>query len=179
MQGTYSVQITDSFGCLSSSSIQITINTIPTGIISGPQYLCEMNPNAITITSPNNLQNISWSTSPTNIFLGQGTNQITPLSWPQYQNDISVMVTAIDSNGCTYAAQTTLFACCLADTSGTEFFERVYTQTGLNSMSAQLPNGYYNGPAQQIIIDLPPQPPLNMQISTIYSNATSITQFIA
>jgi hypothetical protein len=147
--------------------------------LSGPQYLCEMNPNSITINSPSNLQNISWSTSSPHIFLGQGTTQITPISWSQYQNDISVMVTANDSNGCLYSGQTTLFACCLADTSGTEFFERTYTQPGQNSMSAQLPIGYYNGPSQQISINLPTPQLTNNQISTIYSTATSVTQFIA
>lgn len=145
--------------------------------LTGPQFLCEFSPSNISITSPSNIQNIIWSTTPSYAFNGQGTSTIIPISWPQNQGDILVSVTSTDLNGCSYAGTWIIEECCQGNLSSTEFFERTYMQLGSSSMSAQLPNNYYNGPNQQIAINLPS--PSSSQIATLFSVPTSITDFIA
>lgn len=157
---------------------QIIQPAIPASIFTdAPSHLCELSEGGISIIAPTGLQNISWISIPsTATFSGQGTTTIFPDSWSSSNTDITLLVTAKDSNGCLYSDSIVLELCCEPDTDGEEYFEGSYTDIGLHHISAQLPVGYYNGPTQQINIDLP-TPGIN-SISTVYSNPTTLTQFI-
>lgn len=183
MSGTYTVTITDAYGCMTSSSAVVTINPLPTATISAPQYLCEMTPNSISINSSSVFQSILWSTNPSGAnyaFSGQGTSTITPSPnpWPTAL-DVTVTVNAVDLNGCQFLSNILLEDCCSPDTDNWEFFERTYTSNGAGSLSNQLPAGYYNGPTAPIVINLPPAQSLANQYSTPFTGQLPISQFIA
>jgi hypothetical protein len=158
-----------------SQTIQpVTPNPIYT---DAPTHLCDLTEGGISIVSPIGLSNLVWTTSPsTATFSGQGTTTIFPDSWSVTADDITVSVSASDSNGCFYSTSFILKVCCEPDTVGIEYFEGIYTYDGSHSMAYQLPSGYYNGPTQSIIIDLPI--PVNSSISTMYSAPTTLTQFV-
>lgn len=145
--------------------------------ISSPTYLCEMGTGDISIISPTSLSSIFWSSQPTIGINGQGTASVTLQTIPT-NSDVYLYVTAIDSSGCKYADTVSILACCSPIITGTEFFERNYTQLGLNSMANQLPAGYYNGPTSQVSINLPVQPALSNQYATSFSAPTNISLFI-
>jgi hypothetical protein len=146
--------------------------------INATSFLCEMGEDSIFISSPSNLTGISWVTIPSMAFSGQGTNSIQPTDWPEFGEDIIVQVTGNDDTGCPFLGQDTVKACCEITEINTEFFEQTYTLTGALSMANQLPSGYYNGPSSQIVIDLPSAPSLSNQTSTLYSTATTYSEFL-
>lgn len=160
---------------------QIIYPAIPSPITTNaPSHLCDLTAAGISITGPTGLQNIVWSTSPaTATFTGQGTTTIFPNSWSTTASNVTVIVTAVDSNGCHYSDTMVLQVCCAPDADGTEFFEKNYLSIlQFQLINNQLPAGYYNGPSLPIVISLPAPQPLATQISTIYSAPTTLTNFM-
>ena len=144
--------------------------------ISAPLFLCEMTPNAISITSPTGLSTIFWSVTPSTGITGQGTSSITLNTIPSIA-DVTINVSATDANGCKYTGTVTIENCCQPILTNNEYFERVYITNGINNIINQLPANYYNGPATPIAINLPN--PGTLQYSTSYSTPTNLTQFLA
>lgn len=160
---------------------QTIFPAVPSPITTNaPSHLCDLTAAGISITGPTGLQNIVWSTSPvTATFTGQGTTTIFPNSWSVTAGNVTVVVTAVDSNGCHYSDTMVLQVCCAPDADGTEFFERMYMNNGpIQSIVNQLPAGYYNGPIIPISINLPAPQPLANQISTSYANPTYLSAFM-
>ncbi len=147
---------------------------------NAPSHLCDLTAAGISITGPTGLQNIVWSTSPaTATFTGQGTTTIFPNSWSTTASNVTIIVTAADSNGCHYSDTMVLQVCCAPDADGNEFFERTYVSNAqMQSIINQLPAGYYNGPIIPISINLPAPQPLANQISTSYANPTYLSAFM-
>lgn len=85
--GVYEVQATDLNGCLSTASVEIIENALPTPEISGPDYICAGTTTNLNVTGPGLFNNIVWSTN-------ENTPTITTGVAGQYQ----VVVT--DGNGC-------------------------------------------------------------------------------
>jgi hypothetical protein len=148
---------------------------------NAPSHLCDLTEAGISLTSPTGLQNIVWATSPaTATFTGQGTTTIFPNAWSTTANNVNLSVTAVDSNGCHYSATMVLQVCCEPDADGTEFFERIYANNAqFQTITNQLPTGYYNGPSLPISINLPAPQALANQVATIYSAPTTLTTFIS
>jgi hypothetical protein len=61
--GTVSLEVTDINGCVNESTRAIIVNQLPTGTIEGPESVCLNDVVEYTIDSPNQLEEIIWSTA--------------------------------------------------------------------------------------------------------------------
>ena len=85
--GTYSVTVTNTDGCVASTSFNVVVNPLPVPIISGTSAFCSGNSSVLT-TGGGSFTSYQWNTSAT-------SNAITVTAQGNY------VVTVTDANGCT------------------------------------------------------------------------------
>ena len=157
-------------------------------------YLCEMTSFFIQIDTTLSYSSIVWTanaTDPTLMFppvypiVGQGTNTINVASWATY-NDVTIIVTATDINGCKYKDTLYLKGCCASTASNNEYFETTYYTytTDLQPEFSNLTGGGLplpNSDATNFLtraISLPTAPAITSFIATSHLAPTTFAQFI-
>lgn len=185
--GTYTTNFINSYlpGGLGGIIFQDTFSTftvLPNELVlTGSEYSCEIT-SPISINGSYPFSSIVWSTVPAGLpFTGQGTTSINPSApaWASQNQDITVTVIAVDSNGCEYTGTWTLLECCKNPINTNEFFELTYythsnPTTGLQN---KLPASSYNGPTNVSIAS--PILPAFPAINTSFGLSTTLSSFLA
>jgi large repetitive protein len=98
--GTYYIKGTNASGCFEIKPVVVTVNPLPTPVITGPSPVCQtVNGNNSTYSTPNVAGNAyNWVVVGGTIVTGQGTNTIT-VNWTTVgAGSVSVTQTILASN---------------------------------------------------------------------------------
>lgn len=100
-QGTYYIKGTLAGGCFDIKPVVVTINLLPTPVITGPSPVCEsISGSTATYSTPNVIANsYAWIVTGGTIATGQGTNSITVVWTTPGAGSVSVTESVI-SSGC-------------------------------------------------------------------------------
>ncbi len=99
--GTYYIKGTSATGCSVIKPVVVTVNPIPTPVISGPTPVCQtVNGNTSTYSTPNVAgHTYSWTVVGGTIATGQNTNQIT-VTWTTVGAGSVTVTETITAGGC-------------------------------------------------------------------------------
>jgi hypothetical protein len=89
--GTVTLEVTDINGCVNEKTSVIIVNQLPTGTIDGPESVCLNDIVEYTIDSPNQLEEIIWSTADSDTLV-YNHDEVGP---------VTISATITNSNQCT------------------------------------------------------------------------------
>lgn len=149
--------------------------------INAASYLCEMG-TSVYFSSTQTLNNINWSLSPNLSFTGQGTNTIDIVPGIATNNDLHIIVTGEDVNGCLYQGNVVIKGCCTPPNvkilPAVEYFENTYYShtDPVLGMANKIPPGFFFAPTN-VAINISQN--ATGVISTPYSTPITLSSLIA